>query len=111
MEEDSSCESGQLTHRVFWTTFPTSQYELADHFLAKDETLRLSWLPQENIFCFVIAPSVTAALIRHSILSFIAKFYSPLGWAVPVIITAKILLHELWLLKSDWDAPIPEELV
>jgi len=37
---------------------PASQHELADHFLAKDETLKilgLSWLPQEDVFCFVIA--------------------------------------------------------
>jgi hypothetical protein len=44
-------------------------------------------------------------------LSFVAKLYDPLGWAAPVVITAKILLQELWLLKNDWDAPIPQELV
>jgi hypothetical protein len=35
---------------------PISQHELADHFLAKNETLKilgLSWLPQEDVFCFV----------------------------------------------------------
>jgi len=44
---------------------------------------------------------------RRSILSFVSKLYDPLGWAAPVIIAAKILLLELWLLKGDWDAPIP----
>jgi hypothetical protein len=89
---------------------PASQHKLADHLLAKDETLKilgLSWLPQEDVF-FVIATSVTASLTRRSILSFVAKLYDPLGWAAPVVITAKILLQELWLLKNDWDAPIPE---
>jgi hypothetical protein len=53
-----------------------NQRSLADHFLAKDETLKifgLSWLLQEDIFCFMIAPSVTAPT-RRSILSFVAKF-------------------------------------
>ncbi|KAH0945982.1 hypothetical protein HN011_007500 [Eciton burchellii] len=57
---------------------PNSQHELADHLLAKDETLKilgLSCLPQEDIFCFVIAPSVATTSTRHSILSFIAKLY------------------------------------
>jgi len=88
---------------------PTGQHELADRFLANDETLKilgLSWLPQEDSFYFVIAPSV-AAPTWHSILSFITKLYDPLGCAAPVVIAAKILLQELWLLKNDWDAPIP----
>ncbi|KAH0945724.1 hypothetical protein HN011_011004 [Eciton burchellii] len=90
------------------------QYELTDHFLAKDKTLKilgLSWLPREDVFCFVIATTATAFPIRRSILSFVAKLYDPLGWAAPVVITVKILLQELWLLKNDWDTPIPPELV
>jgi hypothetical protein len=54
---------------------------------------------------------MTTTPTRRSILSFVAKLYDPLGWVVPVVITAKILLQEFWLLKNDWDAPIPEELV
>jgi hypothetical protein len=39
-----------------------SQHKLAHHLLTKDETLifGLSWLPQEDIFRFVITPSVVA---------------------------------------------------
>jgi len=89
---------------------PTSQHELTDHFLANDETLKIlgfSCLSREDVFCFVIAPSVKTALTRRSILSFVAKLYDQLGWAAPIIIIAKILLQELWLLKNNWDAPIP----
>jgi hypothetical protein len=92
---------------------PASQHELADNFLAKDETLKilgLSWLPREDVFCFVIALSVMAFPTRYSILLFVAKLYDPLGWAAPVVITAK-MLQELWLLRNDWDAPISQELV
>jgi hypothetical protein len=58
-----------------------------------------------------MTPSVKTAPTRRSILSFVAKFYDPLGWAAPVVIIAKILLQELWLLKNDWNAPISQELV
>ncbi|KAH0945172.1 hypothetical protein HN011_004209 [Eciton burchellii] len=64
-----------------------SQHNLVDHLLAKNETLkilRLSWLPQEDIFYFVITPSVAITPTRRSILSFIAKLYDPLGWAAPI---------------------------
>jgi len=44
----------------------------------------------------------------YSILSFVAKLYDPVRWAAPVVINAKILLQELWLLKDDWDATIPQ---
>jgi len=83
---------------------PISQHELADHFLSNDEMLKIlgfSWLPREDVFCFVIAPSVKTAPTRCSILSFVAKLYDPLGWAAPVVIIGKILLQELWLLKND----------
>jgi hypothetical protein len=59
----------------------------------------------------MIIPTVTTAPTKRSILSFIAKLYDPLGWTASVVIAAKILLQELWLLKDDWDASIPQELV
>jgi len=93
---------------------PGSQQENADHFLANDEELKilgLSWLPREDSFRFVMTPSPTTTPTRRTVLSFIAKLYDPLGWAAPVVVVAKILLQELWLLKGDWDDPIPQDLV
>jgi hypothetical protein len=28
----------------------------------------------------------------------------------PVVVKAKILLQQIWLLKLDWDKPVPEEI-
>jgi hypothetical protein len=80
-----------------------SQHELADHLLAKDETLKilgLSWLSQEDVFCFVITSSVTASLTRRSILSFVAKLYDPLEWAAPVITTMTKILQRFCFKSS-----------
>jgi len=48
---------------------------------------------------------------KRLILSFIAKFFDPLGWASPVIIISKIIIQELWLKKYDWDTPLAAELL
>ena len=43
-------------------------------------------------------------------ISAIAKFYDPLGWLSPVIITVKIFIQKLWLCNLDWDDGLPLEL-
>ena len=43
-------------------------------------------------------------------MSSIAKFFDPLGWLAPVVITGKIFLQKLWLEKLDWDAKLPHDL-
>lgn len=37
--------------------------------------------------------------------------YDPLGWVIPVIITAKIFIQRLWLRKVTWDEALPDELL
>ncbi|RLU21151.1 hypothetical protein DMN91_005524 [Ooceraea biroi] len=89
------------------------QRERVDQSIGKDDTLKvlgLSWTPNDDSFCFVLCSELITPPTKRSILSFILKLYDPLGWAAPVVITAKILLQELWLLKGDWDDPLPPEL-
>uniref|UniRef100_A0A182HYE0 Uncharacterized protein n=1 Tax=Anopheles arabiensis TaxID=7173 RepID=A0A182HYE0_ANOAR len=46
----------------------------------------------------------------RSILSNIAKMYDPLGLIAPILVRAKMLMQELWLLKSGWDEPVPQQI-
>ncbi|XP_070169700.1 uncharacterized protein [Polyergus mexicanus] len=97
------------------TDIPPGEYELAiARTFDKDDTLKvlgLEWIPREDSFRFQIeSPSVNMNT-KRLILSFIAKFFDPLGWVSPVIITAKIMIQELWLRKLDWDSPIAEDLL
>jgi len=93
---------------------PLGEHELAiERPFDNDDTLKvlgLIWIPREDSFRFQVESLSTGINTKRSILSFIAKFFDPLGWAAPVVITAKILIQELWIRKYDWDSPIVDEL-
>ncbi|XP_011884042.1 PREDICTED: uncharacterized protein LOC105571179 [Vollenhovia emeryi] len=84
---------------------PPGEHELAiEHPFDKDNTLKvlgLTWIPNEDAFRFHIEPPSLGVNTKRSVLSFIARFFDPLGWASPVTITAKILIQELWIQKYD----------
>jgi len=78
---------------------PAGEHELAiERSLNKDDTLKvlgLTWRPQEDVFRFQITSPSVDMNTKRLILSFIAKFFDPLGWASPVIIISKIMIQEL----------------
>ncbi|XP_029178110.1 uncharacterized protein LOC114945917 [Nylanderia fulva] len=93
--------------------FSTDKSEITDHLILNDESLKvlgLSWIPAEDSFRLVVNSTIPIAPTKRSILFFVAKLYDPLGWAAPVVIVAKIVLQELWLLHCDWDSPLPDEV-
>jgi len=92
-----AANSTELLHDI-----PIREHELAiERSLSKDDTLKvlgLTWRPQEDAFRFQItSPSADLNTKRFLslILSFIAKFFDPLGWVSPVIIVSKIIIQEL----------------
>ncbi|XP_037823625.1 uncharacterized protein LOC119611991 [Lucilia sericata] len=40
---------------------------------------------------------------KREVLSVIARLFDPAGWLAPVVITAKILMQNMWLDKIEWD--------
>jgi len=72
------------------------------------KTLGLYWHPNNPIFT------------KRSMLSTVARLFDRLGYLVPVIIAAKILLKEVWSFRIerkdeppaslDWDDPVPDQL-
>ncbi|KAG8233059.1 hypothetical protein J437_LFUL018480 [Ladona fulva] len=51
-----------------------------------------------------------SVVTKRTILFQITKLFDPLGWLSPVLITAKILLQNSWILGLNWDTPIREKL-
>lgn len=68
--------------------------------------LGLRWLPASDNFIFLtsVPPS---AITKRAILSMTARLYDVLGLVGPVILYAKLIIRELWLLHINWDDKLP----
>ncbi|XP_032689796.1 uncharacterized protein LOC116853053 [Odontomachus brunneus] len=92
-----------------------ADYGLATHKVLQDDEhlkiLGIFWNPKLNIFQFRVTVPNIPGCTKRAILSTIAKFFDPLGWATPVSITAKISLQRLWSLQCQWDDKIPSQLL
>jgi Pao retrotransposon peptidase/Protein of unknown function (DUF1759)/Family of unknown function (DUF5641)/Integrase zinc binding domain/Putative peptidase (DUF1758) len=74
-------------------------------------TLGLQWNPSKDNFQFSIKqPIPQKTLTKRTVLSELAKLYDPLGWVSPILITAKIIMQDMWAENIDWDEEIPKDL-
>ncbi|XP_036346749.1 uncharacterized protein LOC118756063 [Rhagoletis pomonella] len=74
-------------------------------------TLGLRWDQREDVFMFAFVLKRTShAVTKQSILSIASSLFDPLGLVSPIIILAKILIQELWLLKLQWDESVPHNI-
>lgn len=71
------------------------------------KTLGLIWNPKLDTLEYCPCnPNEIQAWTKRSVLSYIARLFDPLGLLGPIIVTAKIFMKKLWLLKKDWDQPL-----
>jgi len=47
---------------------------------------------------------------KREYLSLVMSTFDPLGFLCCLMVTAKLLLREIWRQKIQWDEPLPEEL-
>ncbi|XP_055523135.1 uncharacterized protein LOC129717295 [Wyeomyia smithii] len=86
-----------------------STIEFAPHETIK--ALGINWEPNEDFLRFDSqVPPSDHVLTKRSILSTIAKLFDLLGLIAPVVVRAKIVMQELWLLSCGWDDPVPDNL-
>ncbi|XP_076760954.1 uncharacterized protein LOC143429305 [Xylocopa sonorina] len=75
------------------------------------KTLGIYWNSQTDTINYSVSPaSIGNHISKRSILSDIAKIFDPLGLLGPVVVKAKILLQQLWLLKLHWDESVPSTI-
>lgn len=74
------------------------------------KVLGLSWNPMTDHFQFKYSESPPSRITKRTVLSEIARLFDPLGFLVPLLVRAKMLMQELWLEKISWDQPLSTEL-
>ncbi|XP_065076831.1 uncharacterized protein LOC135700290 [Ochlerotatus camptorhynchus] len=75
------------------------------------KTLGISWEPSTDQFRFSINVSMKEGPItKRKILSGIARLYDPLGLIAPIVVRAKILMQQLWMLSLEWYEEVPTEI-
>lgn len=52
---------------------------------------------------------INQCITKRQVLSFISKFYDPLGLAGPVLVAAKVIMQKLWCCKLKWDEILPDD--
>ncbi|GFU67324.1 DUF1758 domain-containing protein [Trichonephila clavipes] len=74
------------------------------------KALGLTWNSMKDIFIFNLKVNFPDNITKRSFLSQSARLFDPLGFLSPCTVSIKIFYQQLWLLKLDWDSPLPEEL-
>ena len=69
---------------------------------AVQKTLGILWIPSSDLFCVTSANS-DHALSRRGLLSYLSRWYDPLGIVAPFLLPAKLILRNLSKLNLDWD--------
>lgn len=78
---------------------------------ATQKVLGVNWDPQNDNFYFVTCSPGEVPCTKRNMLSLIARLWDVMGFAAPLILYAKLLIKELWLLKIDWDDHPPQNII
>ncbi|KMQ88302.1 hypothetical protein RF55_12237 [Lasius niger] len=100
-----SLESALETQRQLVALLGAGGFEL------RVSTLGVLWNPADDCFALRVTPTTRVTdSTKRTVLSDVARFFDPLGWASPVLVYGKIFIQELWMAGNDWDQPLPEQL-
>ncbi|XP_075157968.1 uncharacterized protein LOC142231235 [Haematobia irritans] len=84
-----------------------------------EKVLGVFWEPQEDVITFKVAPwliesnlfSLMKTPTKREMLRLVMSIYDPLGLIGHIIMYVKVLMQDVWRAKTNWDEPIPNELV
>jgi len=64
----------------------------------------------EIVLADYICDELPEKLTKRLLLSLISRLFDPLGFYLPVVVTGKLIVREIWSCKVDWDEEIPTEI-
>ena len=71
--------------------------------------LGVRWTPKTDTYSYKPI-EFSKTLTKRAIVSNMARIFDPLGWIMPCILTARLLVKKLWISGVGWDDNIPKEL-
>ncbi|XP_044571435.1 uncharacterized protein LOC123257246 [Drosophila ananassae] len=85
---------------------------------AEQKILGMRWQPATDDFRFRVKYHKVAPVVsdgkriatKREFLSMVMSTFDPLGFLCCLMITAKLLLREVWRRKISWDEPLPAEM-
>ena len=67
-----------------------------------ERALGVSYDTKEDVFTFVITLK-DGPMTKRGILRITCSLFDPLGFLIPFLLKAKLLIQELWRLELEWD--------
>ncbi|XP_052746235.1 uncharacterized protein LOC112051537 [Bicyclus anynana] len=97
-------------HLTSVSAHTSKQLDFSDN--SSHKTLGVGWLNDTDEFYFntQFEFHIDQPITKRSILSYASQIFDPLGMLSPFIVTAKMLLQQLWLLKLGWDDVVPSDV-
>ncbi|XP_046426001.1 uncharacterized protein LOC124182586 [Neodiprion fabricii] len=75
------------------------------------KTLGIYWNSQQDAIIYTVKKmAIPNKTTKRIILSEVAKIFDPLGLLQPVIVTAKLIMQQLWKLELAWDETLPANI-
>ncbi len=75
------------------------------------KTLGIVWHSDKDAFSFRVKLNLSVdQWTKRKVLSEVSRVYDPMGFVAPAIMVFKIMLQKFWVMKLDWDSPLPTQL-
>ena len=73
--------------------------------------LGINWDASADVISYTVNSQATKSTVsKRLVLSKIAQLFDPLGILGPVIVTAKLIMQQIWKLNLNWDESLPQQL-
>lgn len=101
----------EILHDIPYSKRNLSETDMsANNFIVK--TLGLTYDVKVDAFKLSATKiELNECVTKRQVLSCISKFYDPLGFAGPVVVSAKLIMQKLWICKLKWDDVLPKDLL